>query len=209
VTSSIKEHIGVVFDDLRIPNKLTLQSIDKVFTHIYETWNSQTLFSLIKEFELPSINEIKTFSREMRMKAALSIALSHDSKLLILDEATAGMDASGREQVMEILEDYVGEDRAILISSHISDDIEQLATQLLFMRDGKIILQEDKDVLLNNYGIVDQPLEAFNIPNELLIASRKRKNRQISLVSNYQDILEAKPIRSLDDATKIIMRDDY
>ena len=143
------------------------------------------------------------------MKAALSIALSHDSKLLILDEATAGMDASGREQVMEILEDYVGEDRAILISSHISDDIEQLATQLLFMRDGKIILQEDKDVLLNNYGIVDQPLEAFNIPNELLIASRKRKNRQISLVSNYQDILEAKPIRSLDDATKIIMRDDY
>ena len=91
MTSSIKEHIGVVFDDLRIPNKLTLQSIDKVFTHIYETWNSQTLFSLIKEFELPSINEIKTFSREMRMKAALSIALSHDSKLLILDEATAGM----------------------------------------------------------------------------------------------------------------------
>lgn len=110
---------------------------------------------------------------------------------------------------MEILEDYVGEDRAILISSHISDDIEQFATQLLFMRDGKIILQEDKDVLLNNYGIVDQPLEAFNIPNELLIASRKRKNRQISLVSNYQVILEEKPIRSLVDATKIIMRGDY
>jgi len=204
-----KEHIGVVFDDLRIPNKLPLQSIDKVFTHIYETWNSQTFFSLIKEFELPSINEIKTFSRGMRMKAALSIALSHNSKLLIRNEATAGMDVSRREQVMEILEDYVGEDRAILISSHISDDIEQFATQLLFMRDGKIILQEDKDVLLNNYGIVDQPLEAFNIPNELLIASRKRKNRQISLVSNYQVILEEKPIRSLVDATKIIMRGDY
>lgn len=90
-----KEHIGVVFDDLRVPNKLTIKDIDKVFQSIYTTWNSQKFFDLIKYFELPRQTKIKTFSRGMRMKIALTIALSHDVKLLILDEATAGMDVSG------------------------------------------------------------------------------------------------------------------
>lgn len=82
------------------------------------------------------------------MKTALSIAMAHDSKLLILDEATAGMDVSGREQVIEILEDYTNEGNGILISSHISEDIEQLANKLVFMRDGEIILKENKEELL-------------------------------------------------------------
>ena len=135
--NTYKEHIGVVFDDLRVPNKLTLTSVDKVFANIYRTWNSEEFFSLIKEFELPTQNKVNTFSRGMRMKTALSIAMAHDSKLLILDEATAGMDVSGREQVIEILEDYTNEGNGILISSHISEDIEQLANKLVFMRDGK------------------------------------------------------------------------
>lgn len=201
-----KEHLGVVFDDLRVPDKLTLQSINKVFTEIYDAWNSDTFFSLIKAFELPTNNQIKTFSRGMRMKAALTIALSHDAKLLILDEATAGMDVSGREHVLEILEDYLGDDHAILISSHISEDIEQLATQLVFMRDGRIILKESKEVLLSQYGIIDQPVEHFNISNEYLIATRRRNDRQISLVNNYQKVPDAQPLKTIDDATKIIMR---
>lgn len=201
-----KEHLGVVFDDLRVPDKLTLQSINKVFTEIYDAWNSDTFFSLTKAFELPTNNQIKTFSRGMRMKAALTIALSHDAKLLILDEATAGMDVSGREHVLEILEDYLGDDRAILISSHISEDIEQLATQLVFMRDGRIILKESKEVLLSQYGIIDQPVEHFNISNEYLIATRRRNDRQISLVNNYQKVPDAQPLKTIDDATKIIMR---
>ena len=199
-----KEHLGVVFDDLRVPDKLTLQYINKVFTEIYDAWNSDTFFSLIKAFELPTNNQIKTFSRGMRMKAALTIALSHDAKLLILDEATAGMDVC--EHVLEILEDYLGDDRAILISSHISEDIEQLATQLVFMRDGRIILKESKEVLLSQYGIIDQPVEHFNISNEYLIATRRRNDRQISLVNNYQKVPDAQPLKTIDDATKIIMR---
>ena len=201
-----KEHLGVVFDDLRVPDKLTLQSINKVFTEIYDAWNSDTFFSLTKAFELPTNNQIKTFSRGMRMKAALTIALSHDAKLLILDEATAGMDVSGREHVLEILEDYLGDDRAILISSHISEDIEQLATQLVFMRDGQIILKESKEILLSQYGIIDQPVEHFNISNEYLIATRRRNDRQFSLVNNYQKVPDAQPLKTIDDATKIIMR---
>ncbi|MCD8879451.1 ABC transporter ATP-binding protein [Staphylococcus kloosii] len=201
-----KEQIGVVFDDLRVPNKLTIKDINKVFKTIFQTWNSDQFFSLIDQFELPQTNMINTFSRGMRMKTALAIALAHDSKLLILDEATAGMDVSGREQVMEILEDFINEGNSILISSHISEDIEQLATKLVFMKDGKVILEEEKDKLLSTYGIVKQPVEAFNIPNELIVASRIRKQEHITLVNDYTALAEAEPLEQIDEATKIIMR---
>lgn len=140
------------------------------------------------------------------MKAALAIALGHDSKILILDEATAGMDASGREEVIEILEDYVAEGNSILISSHISEDIEQLATKLIFMKDGQIILEEDKQYLLDHYGIVEQPEADFKLPNEAIVATRKRKDVRVTLVNNQKDISDARPLESTDDATKLIMR---
>lgn len=201
-----KEHIGVVFDDLRVPNKLTMQDIDKVFSNIYKTWHSDKFFSIINNFELPTNNAIKSFSRGMRMKAALAIALGHDSNILILDEATAGMDASGREEVIEILEDYVAEGNGILISSHISEDIEQLATKLIFMKDGRIILEEDKQVLLEHYGIVEQAEADFNLPNDAIVATRKRKDMRITLVNNRKTVTDARPLESIDDATKLIMR---
>lgn len=201
-----KEKIGVVFDDLRVPNKLTIKDINKVFKTIFQTWDSEQFFSNIDQFELPQTTMISTFSRGMRMKTALAIALAHDSKLLILDEATAGMDVSGREQVMEILEDFINEGNSILISSHISEDIEQLATKLVFVKDGKVILEEEKDKLLSTYGIVKQPVESFNIPNELIVASRIRKQEHVTLVNDYTALVEAEPLEQIDEATKIIMR---
>lgn len=201
-----KEYLGVVFDDLRVPNKLTIKAIDKVFNNIYRTWNSDKFFSLIKDFELPIDNEIKSFSRGMRMKAAISIALAHDSKLLILDEATAGMDVSGREEVIELLQDYIAEGNGIMVSSHISEDIEQLATKLIFMKDGKIVLEEEKTRLLNDYGIVDLPSESFKVPNENIIASRRKNDRTLALIKHSENVAEAQPLQSIDDATKIIMR---
>ncbi|HHO5564206.1 TPA: ATP-binding cassette domain-containing protein [Staphylococcus aureus] len=201
-----KEHIGVVFDDLRVPNKLTIKDIDKVFQSIYMTWNSQKFFDLIKYFELPLQTKIKTFSRGMRMKIALTIALSHDVKLLILDEATAGMDVSGREEVMELLEDFVAQGGGILISSHISEDIEQLADKLVFMKDGRMILTEQKDRLLAQYGIVTTEDEDVEIPKHLIIASRLSKGKYQILVKDYAEIENAEPLKHIDDATKIIMR---
>ncbi|HDH4216744.1 TPA: ABC transporter ATP-binding protein [Staphylococcus aureus] len=201
-----KEHIGVVFDDLRVPNKLTIKDIDKVFQSIYMTWNSQKFFDLIKYFELPLQTKIKTFSRGMRMKIALTIALSHDLKLLILDEATAGMDVSGREEVMELLEDFVAQGGGILISSHISEDIEHLADKLVFMKDGRMILTEQKDILLAQYGIVTTGDKDVEIPKHLIIASRLSKGKYQILVKDYAEIKNAEPLKHIDDATKIIMR---
>lgn len=201
-----KEHIGVVFDDLRVPNRLTIKDIDKVFQSIYMTWNSQKFFDLIKYFELPLQTKIKTFSRGMRMKIALTIALSHDVKLLILDEATAGMDVSGREEVMELLEDFVAQGGGILISSHISEDIEHLADKLVFMKDGRMILTEQKDILLAQYGIVTTGDKDVEIPKHLIIASRLSKGKYQILVKDYAEIKNAEPLKHIDDATKIIMR---
>ncbi len=201
-----KEHIGVVFDDLRVPNKLTIKDIDKVFQSIYTTCNSQKFFDLIKYFELPLQTKIKTFSRGMRMKIALSIALSHDVKLLILDEPTAGMDVSGREEVMELLEDFVTQGGGILISSHISEDIEQLADKLVFMKDGRMILTEQKDILLAQYGIVTTGDKDVEIPKHLIIASRLSKGKYQILVKDYAEFENAEPLKHIDDATKIIMR---
>ncbi|HIH8064458.1 TPA: ABC transporter ATP-binding protein [Staphylococcus aureus] len=201
-----KEHIGVVFDDLRVPNKLTIKDIDKVFQSIYMTWNSQKFFDLIKYFELPLQTKIKTFSRGMRMKIALTIALSHDVKLLILDEATAGMDVSGREEVMELLEDFVAQGGGILISSHISEDIEHLADKLVFMKDGRMILTEQKDIFLAQYGIVTTGDKDVEIPKHLIIASRLSKGKYQILVKDYAEIKNAEPLKHIDDATKIIMR---
>lgn len=204
-----KEHIGVVFDDLRVPDKLEIKDMDKVFANIFKTWNSDRFFEVIQRFELPTNAQIKTFSRGMRMKAALAMALAHDTKLLILDEATAGMDVSGREEVIEMLEDYISEGNGILISSHISEDIEHLATKLIFMRDGEIVLQESKEELLNQYGIVevDEHVD-LDIPQDIIIASRVRQGQRQILVKDWSSVTNAHPLNTIDDATKLIMRGD-
>lgn len=204
-----KEHIGVVFDDLRVPDKLEIKDMDKVFADIFKTWNSDRFFEVIQRFELPTNVQIKTFSRGMRMKAALAMALAHDTKLLILDEATAGMDVSGREEVIEMLEDYISEGNGILISSHISEDIEHLATKLIFMRDGEIVLQESKEELLNQYGIVEvDEHDDLDIPQDIIIASRVRQGQHQTLVKDWSSVTNANPLNTIDDATKLIMRGD-
>lgn len=201
-----KEYLGVVFDDLRVPHKLDIKHIDKAFSHIYQTWDSDKFNKLIQQFELPNNRQVKDFSRGMKMKVAISMALAHDSRLLILDEATAGMDVSGREEVLDILDDYIGEENGIMISSHISEDIETIATKLVFMRDGRIILTEEKEKLLQQYGIVRQPVEEFYVPNQVLVASREYRGERISLVNDYTKVKGAESLNSIDDATKILMR---
>ena len=192
-----------------MPDKLEIKDMDKVFADIFKTWNSDRFFEVIQRFELPTNAQIKTFSRGMRMKAALAMALAHDTKLLILDEATAGMDVSGREEVIEMLEDYISEGNGILISSHISEDIEHLATKLIFMRDGEIVLQESKEELLNQYGIVEvDEHDDLDIPQDIIIASRVRQGQRQILVKDWSSVTNANPLNTIDDATKLIMRGD-
>lgn len=149
------EEIGVVFDEPVFPEELTLLEIAGVLKDLYQNWD-QTLFeSDLKKFDLPEDQPFKAFSRGMKMKAMIITALSHHPKILILDEPTSGLDPVVRDEMVELFFEFTREeDHTILISSHIVSDLERLCDYILFIRNGKIELFEEKDRLLDRYGIL-------------------------------------------------------
>ena len=151
----IKEQIGVVFDGSNYPEILSPQKLNRVMKNIYRTWDERIYFGLLKQFSLPSDKQIKQFSKGMKMKLAISAAFSHHSRLLILDEATSGLDPVVREDILDMLLDFVqDEEHSILVSSHITSDLEKIADYIVFIHDGKVVFEKQKDELTERYGII-------------------------------------------------------
>ena len=151
----VKEDIGVVMDDNGIPAALDGKKIDKVMKRIYKNWNSGYFMELLQKMSGPVNKKYGDFSRGMKMKMGIAIALSHDPKLLILDEATNGLDPVAKEEVLEMLFDFTREeDHSILISSHIVSDLEKLCDYIAFLHKGKLLLMEEKDKLFEEYGVM-------------------------------------------------------
>ncbi|TSB47900.1 ABC transporter ATP-binding protein [Alkalicoccobacillus porphyridii] len=206
----IKEDIGAVFDTVKLPGGLTVKKLERVFQQLYSNWNKETYSNLIQLFSLPKDKKISGFSRGMSMKLSVAVALSHEAKLLILDEATAGLDPGGREDMLKVLREFVkGQERSILLSSHITSDIEQIADRLIFIKSGEILLQETKEEILNHYGIVQcDPVEYQNIPSEIRLATRGNEVFFDVLVSDREKLpssLQSKRF-SIDDVTLLLMR---
>lgn len=150
-----KEEIGVVLDEVGLPDCVTAKQVGNIMKHTFRTWNREEYERLVKEFKLSADKQFKDYSRGMKMKLGLAIALSHNSKLLILDEATSGLDPVARDEVLELLSDFTrDENHSILISSHIVSDLEKLCDYIAFIHQGKLLLCEEKDLLLGEYGIV-------------------------------------------------------
>ncbi len=153
--NDIKEQIGVVFDGSNYPELLSPDKINRIMKNIYHSWDEQTYFQLLKQFSLPTDKQIKQFSKGMKMKLAVSAALSHHSKLLILDEATSGLDPIIRDDILDMLLDFVqDEEHSILVSSHITSDLEKIADYIVFIHEGKVVFSKAKDELLEQYGII-------------------------------------------------------
>ena len=151
----IKEDLGVVFDESSFPANMKVPHINKVLGQIYKNWDAVVFSSYIDKFGLPVKKEIKDFSRGMKMKLAIAVALSHHAKLLILDEATSGLDPVVRDEILDVFLDFIqDENHSIFVSSHIISDIEKVADYIAFINNGRIIFCESKDQLLNNYGIL-------------------------------------------------------
>lgn len=151
----MKQRIGVVFDENNYYDTLQLHQIDKMLKRIYSNWRSDIFHQYMKRFELPYHRKISQYSRGMKMKLSLAIALSHESELLILDEPTSGLDPVMREDILEVFLDFVqDETHSILLSSHISTDLEKIADEIVFIKDGEILFQMEKDELLYDYGII-------------------------------------------------------
>lgn len=151
----IKEDIGVVMDEVGIPECLTARQVGKVMKHTFRNWDDAEYSRLLQKLSLPDDQPFKEFSRGMKMKLGIAVALSHRAKLLILDEATSGLDPVVRDEVVEMLSDFTrDENNSILISSHIVSDLEKLCDYVAFLHNGKLLLCEEKDVLLAQYGMV-------------------------------------------------------
>lgn len=150
-----REDIGVVLDEMGYPDCLTVKQVNRMMKGIYRNWQEEVYFGYIKKLGLPENKEFKDFSRGMKMKLGIAVALSHNSKLLILDEATSGLDPVVRDQVVDMFLDFTREeDHSILISSHIVSDLEKLCDYIAFLHKGRLLLCEEKDVLLEQFGIL-------------------------------------------------------
>lgn len=150
-----KEDVGVVLDDVGIPECLTVMQVGKIMKHTFRNWDEDEYSRLLHKFSLPDSKQFKDFSRGMKMKLGIAIAMSHKSKLLLLDEATSGLDPVVRDEVIEMLYEFTrDETHSILISSHIVSDLERLCDYVAFMHNGRLLLCEEKDKLLAEYGII-------------------------------------------------------
>ncbi|MCC0644434.1 MULTISPECIES: ABC transporter ATP-binding protein [unclassified Clostridioides] len=188
VNAETKEHIGVVFDGSNYPDSLTPKKLGKVFQNIYKEWDSQKYLELLNKFELPVNKKLKEYSKGMKMKYSISVALSHNSKLLILDEATSGLDPIIRDDILEMFLDFIqDEEHSILVSSHITSDLEKIADYIVFIHKGKVLFSKPKDELLEKYGIIKCNSKQFNeIDKADIIAYRKQDYEWQILISNRQ-----------------------
>ena len=151
----IKEQIGVVFDECYYLEDWTLNDVEKAVSMFYKNWNSSIYEKYLKEFNLARDKKVKDLSRGMRMKLMIAVAFSHEAKLLILDEPTSGLDPVARDEVLDILRDYIeDEEKSVIFSSHITSDIEKIADYITYINNGKIIFTGEKDEFLEKYCII-------------------------------------------------------
>lgn len=151
----IKEDVGVVMDEVGIPECLNAKQVAGIMRRTFCRWSDKEYDRLTDKFEIPKGKPFKDYSRGMKMKLGIAIAMSHGSKLLLLDEATSALDPVARDEVVEMLIDFTrDEEHSVLISSHIVSDLEKLCDYVAFLHKGKLLLCEEKDALLSEYGII-------------------------------------------------------
>lgn len=149
------EDIGVVLDEVGLPGAMNPVQIGKVMAGCYKQWNQAVYDDLLIKMNLPKDKAFKDFSKGMKMKLGLAVALSHDAKLLILDEATSGLDPVARDELLDLLNEFTrDESHSVLFSSHIVSDLEKICDYIAFLHKGKLMLLEEKDELLGQYVIV-------------------------------------------------------
>ena len=173
----LKEHIGVVMDECSFPENLNAKEIDKVMKNCYKTWNRTKYMRYLDKFALSLKKPVKEYSRGMKMKLSIAVALSHDSKLLILDEATSGLDPIVRDEILDVFLDFIqDESHSVFISSHIISDLEKICDYITFIHDGKIIFSEVKDELLDKYTIIKCSEAEYSTIDKAAIIGRRKSS---------------------------------
>lgn len=187
-TKQLKEDIGVVFDGINFYETLTAAKVGKISQAAYKQWDDLLYREYLNRFQLPTDKEIKTFSKGMKMKLCIAVALSHRPKLLILDEATSGLDPVMRDDILDVFLEFVqDEEHSIMISSHITTDLEKVADTITFIHQGKVLFCKAKDELLYHYGIIRCGAAIFDeIDKSEILAYRKEDYQWNVLVADKE-----------------------
>lgn len=193
-----RQKIAFVFDDTGLPLELDLGMLDKVLCRIYDKWDTAKFRSLIREFSLPRDKMLKDFSKGMKMKAAIDVAFSYDSDVLILDEPTSGLDPVVRDEIIEMIYNYnQNGDRSVLLSSHITADLEKICDYIVYIHEGRIIFNEEKDELLNRYAIYsieDKHLRELNKSAFIKVLKREYRTEILAQKDKMPKDFEYKPV---------------
>ncbi len=195
-TAKDKEKLGVVLSDSGFSGYLKIKDIIPVMENMYTRFDKPFFLEQAERFQLPLNKQIKDFSTGMKAKLKVLAAISHNAKLLLLDEPTAGLDVIARDEVLEMLREFLekDEERSILISSHISSDLESLCDNLYMIHDGKIILHEDTDVLLSDYALLKVDEEQYRkLDRQFILRSKKETYGYSCLTDQKQYYIENYP----------------
>ena len=195
-TTKDKEELGIVLSDSGFSGYLRIKDIIPVLQNMYSKFDKSFFIEQVQRFQLPLDKKIKDFSTGMKAKLKVLIAISHNAKLLILDEPTAGLDVIARDELLEMLREFLekDEERSILISSHISSDLESLCDDLYMIHDGKIILHEDTDVLLSDYALLKVDEKQYGeLDKQFILRSKKEVYGYSCLTNQKQYYMENYP----------------
>ena len=187
---NIKEDLAVIFDTTHYDLELTPRWIERILSHTFQNWNHELYQSYLQKFELPYDKKIKLFSRGMKMKLEFAIAFSHDAKILILDEATSGLDPIIRDEILNLIRAFTeDENHTVLISSHITSDLDKIADYIVYLYKGKCIFMQTYDEMNENYGIIHGTKDLLNTLYQDDIVAYIQEPYSISiLVKNRQQI---------------------
>lgn len=199
-SKNIAQEVGVVLADSGFSGYLTIQDLIPIQKAMYTNFDETYFIKQCEKFGLPRNKKIKEFSTGMKVKLKVIVAMSHHAKLLILDEPTSGLDVIARDEVLELLRDFMLEDNhSIVISSHISSDLESLCDDLYMIHNGRIVLHEDTDVLLSDYAILKVTNEEYSTLDPQYIMGKKKENYGYRLLTNHkQYYLENNPSISIE-----------
>lgn len=189
----IKEQIGVVYDASNFSGSLTPNNLSDIMQGIYKQWDNKIFKNYLDAFKLPLKQKIGTFSKGMTMKLAIAAAIAHSPKLLILDEATSGLDPIVRDDILDVFLDFVQDDsRSILLSSHITSDLEKVADYITFIHEGKILLSTSKDELMYKYGVLQCKSNQFEQISKKDILAYRKRDYQIDVLVTDIDTMRKK-----------------